>query len=213
MKERPINLTAREVQDVFTGNKTQTRILLKPQPKFTGDGCVWYPNEPKRMQSKEKGLLYPNEKSFRKSVSLDFAPYGQPGDRLWVRETWGIWQRGDCTPRGTPIDPYFVYRADNENYKPDIPDYAVIEKFKWNSSIHMPREASRLFLEITNVRVERLQDISEEDAIAEGYGDPYKTHGSYKKWFKGFWESKHGAESWDINPWVWVYEFKKVGGI
>ena len=134
-------------------------------------------------------------------------PYGQVGDVLWVRETW----KWDIFTGG-----YFaLYRA----------DYSTNFGAKWKPSIHMPFEACRLFLEITNIRVERLQEISENDAIKEGliFLD-YKGHSSYTHnrdtypngfgtatgCFSHLWQSVYGAESWQSKPWVWVIEFKRI---
>lgn len=122
----------------------------------------------------------------------DFCPYGKQGDRLWVRETFNINDDG-----------HYIYAA-------DLNDAGVTKwAAKWKPSIHMPRSASRVLLEIVNVRVERLKDISEDDAIADGahsinfgYGDCYALG------FNQIWEQINGSESWDLNPFVWVVEFK-----
>lgn len=121
-------------------------------------------------------------------------PFGQVGDRLWVRETFG-----DCGNR-------LVYRADSN-------DGAACKVKRWVPSIHMPRDACHLVLEITAVRVERLNDISEEDARAEGAPTELCIIG--EKHYMGFrtlWKSIYGVDSWNANPWVWVIEFRRVGG-
>jgi hypothetical protein len=134
-------------------------------------------------------------------------PYGQPGDRLWVREAWSRDEE----------DGALFYRADvgtgNEadDWQRNI--YEGASGYRWKPSIFMPRWASRILLEVTAVRVERLQDISEADAIAEGApwaacGAPQE--GSHKAGFAQLWESINGPNSWDANPWVWVIEFKRV---
>jgi hypothetical protein len=123
---------------------------------------------------------------------LSSCPYGQPGDRLWVRESFKI-ERGD---EGTNC---IIYKADH-----DLP------KIIWKPSINMPRWASRTILEITGVRVERLQEITETDAISEGISGG-GTHPDF--WvgaFKDLWNYIHGEDTWDKNPWVWVIETKKV---
>lgn len=133
-------------------------------------------------------------------------PYGVPGDRLWVRETF--LDDGETKDR-----PQWIYRADNENY----PRH---EGQNWKPSIFMPRAASRILLEVTDVRVERLQDITEEDARAEGvepdvdagYWKGYIFPGVYdsaKKSFASLWQSINGLGSWDQNPWVWVVSHLK----
>jgi hypothetical protein len=126
-------------------------------------------------------------------------PYGQPGDRLWVRETW------QCFKPNTEeiINPNTVniralaYRATNE------------WRGKWRPSIHMPRWASRITLEITAVRVERLQDIGEVDAMREGDPTCENTH---IDWFRALWDSINAKRgySWESNPWVWVVEFQRI---
>ena len=151
-------------------------------------------------------------------------PYGQPGDRLWVREMWGMsfediviaigrqfvsggtWGSDDRPDR----KPCVVFRADG-----DMPDNSPHETARWSTPVQMPRWASRITLEIVSVRVERLQDISDFDAYKEGAESkasrvtgPYCM--SYVEGFKQLWESINGPDSWDQNPWVWVVEFKEV---
>ncbi len=129
-------------------------------------------------------------------------PYGKPGDRLWVRETWQAVSGNDRArhimthPR--PDRGWLEYAA---TPRADEPAY------KWRPSIHMPRWASRITLEVTGVRVERLQDISEADAISEGTPFPC---GGWVGGYQKLWESIHGPGSWEANPWVWVVEFKRV---
>lgn len=130
-------------------------------------------------------------------------PYGQPGDRLWVRETW---QNGLPLPDGKSI-PH--YRADR--------DQAQLDAYtgNWRPSIFMPRWASRITLEIESVRVERLQEISEGDAYAEGIEvvpeDFYSQSGeASRKAYKRLWESINGDKSWSLNPWVWKIPFSRV---
>jgi len=145
------------IRALVAGRKTQTRRIVKPQS------------------------IIPQKNEFGRHPSwLKMqAPYGQPGDRLWVRETW-------APAHFTMEHPNYAYRADGE--------FLGIKK--WRPLIHMPQSASRFTLEITNVRVERVQDISEEDAIAEGfYRHP---------------ETKQFELTCNRNDWVWVYEFKKL---
>ena len=142
-------------------------------------------------------------------------PYGQPGDRLWVREAWSRDEE----------DGSLFYRADvgtgNEadDWQRNIDDGA--SGYRWKPSIHMFRWASRITLEVTAVRVERLQDISEADAQAEGadeaptpmglmYSTPAVMRTRYREGFAALWESINGPNSWDANPWVWVVEFRRV---
>lgn len=188
MKERPILFNAPMVRAILDGSKTQTRRVVKP--KYVADQIEiveWRP---------QNGLWF-GLNGYRTVASMA-CPYGQPGDRLWVRETFHT------------VDGHRAfYRADyNHNPRGDK-EHGIV----WTPSIHMPRWASRITLEVTGVRVERLQDISENDAIAEGApwaacGSPQV--GSQKAGFAQLWEGINGAESWSANPWVWVIEFEVV---
>lgn len=121
----------------------------------------------------------------------DFCPHGKTGDRLWVRETWH--------PDSSKIDGSPAYKADVDYDTSDC---------KWKPSIYMPRKASRIDLEITGIRVERLHDISEEDCRAEGIiiTDALTLWRAYQS----LWESINGKSSWGLNPWVWVIEFRRI---
>ncbi|WP_035601682.1 hypothetical protein, partial [Edwardsiella tarda] len=153
MKERPIIFNDEMVRAILDGRKTMTRRTMKvqPTPSKTRPGDFSFPS--KKLES----MVYVSDLAPGNSPISDShlffqeccCPYGQPGDRLWVRETFG-----DCGVR-------FVYRADTD-------DGAACQVKRWTPSIHMPRWASRITLEITDVRVERLQDITEEEAKAEG---------------------------------------------
>lgn len=127
------------------------------------------------------------------------------GDRLWVREAFS-WFEGD-SPNDFETGDGWIYRASTPAEHDD--------GIRWRSPIHMPRAASRILLEITDVRVERLQDITGEDAIAEGVLEIDQKH-SFAAWigamdmFAGLWQSIYGPESWSENPWVWVITFKKI---
>jgi hypothetical protein len=133
----------------------------------------------------------------------DECPYGQRGDRLWVREAWTVNLTGDPKHGGPGTVP--IYRAEH----PHAAD-------RWRPSIHMPRWASRITLEITAVRVERLRNISEADARAEGVTRPVPMldddPSTYVDAFGDLWASINGPGSWDANPWVWVIEFRRVEG-
>jgi hypothetical protein len=212
MKERPILFSAPMVRAVLEGRKTQTRRVIKPQPTLTDNGgFVW------------KGSAYglgSGHRETQRNFSKHCCPYGQPGERLWVRETHAVFY-------GAPYDDgksddVVVYRADHGD--------SVEANFAWKPSIHMPRWASRIDLEITGVRVERLNDISERDAINEGIEriggnfciSPWKNYrkgedgemqqdcSAPSRSFMTLWESINGADSWKQNPWVWVVEFKAI---
>lgn len=216
IKEHPILFSGPMVRAILEERKTQTRRVIKPQPF-----------DPK----KDYGSY------FREKPEQWSCPYGQPGDRLWVRETWYIddlafWRP---IPLKEPDDfdnRSLYYRADGECCK-QIPECACAEVGPppWRPSIHMPRWISRITLEVISVRVERLQEITTEDAIAEGfdcntYREWYDTeeghhlqrlhalaqyHGEPIAAFGFGWDrinAKRGFD-WNKNPWVWVVEFKK----
>ncbi|WP_444905342.1 hypothetical protein ACJJIU_22225 (plasmid) [Microbulbifer sp. CnH-101-E] len=225
MKERPILFNAEMVRAILDGRKTQTRRLIKPQP-FNGANDEEIIKQIGGLPAGRS--LYQEINSAWQSRFVDIdCPYGEPGDRLWVRETFGFEVR---SLGGTPHE-QIVYRASKPDAVRCYDCDGMEQPIKWKPSIHMPRWASRITLEITTVRVERIQDISEEDAKAEGL----RWHSLYREWggvelhpdsrpnllqwrwydnpieaFKNLWESINGAGSWDQNPWVWVIEFRRV---
>lgn len=200
------------VRAIIEGRKTQTRRIMKIQPpsdKYQISTLISSTDRSKRKhEGKAHWILIENEYSMKDSDERYFScPYGQPGDRLWVRETFSTSTKG------------WIYKADGH-------DLSKALSTRWKPSIHMPRWASRITLEITNVRVERLQEISKKDAGCEGISEievpgviyPYGGGSPYPKdtecgdidRFKYLWKSIYGKESWDSNPWVWVVEFRKV---
>lgn len=224
-KERPILFSAPMVRAILEGRKTVTRRAIKIQPHIDASGnfCVG------RSNYGQDGYGKPVTKHFVNGC----CPYGKPGERLWVRETFtdlrgtGIEHRPD--PDG-PLQRY-AYAADCRpgSYADEArKDYGI----KWKPSIHMPRLACRILLEITDVRVERLQagegeTVSESRYVAEGihrihHGDgdyyfhPFKSEPGPGNWgdpfdaWRELWVSINGADSWNSNPWVWVVEFKQV---
>lgn len=203
MRERPILFNGAMVRAILSGAKTQTRRVVKNIP--WREGC-----NPQFSQA----AAFSNSGDFRIAGSEEMTtsfrcPYGQPGDRLWVRETWtNAWDE----LKNQWSDPErYHYRADGI----EVAHVDGMERSPWIPSIHMPRRACRLVLEITAVRVERLQAITEADAIAEGA--PGRVEPSELRWqhyvphSRGFielWNSTGG--DWDSNPWVWVLEFKRL---
>ncbi|MBZ0126401.1 MAG: hypothetical protein K8F32_08535 [Rhodocyclaceae bacterium] len=187
MTERPILFSAPMVRAILDGRKTQTRRIVKPQPTITAldDGrydAAWGGRF-------ALGCSTPGE------CLSPWSPYGQPDDRLWVRETFSEFD----TLNGMVC----WYKAES-----DDPDYW--HNVTWRPSIHMPRRLSRITLEITGVRVERLQEISEADAEAEGCtADPCDGPTFYDD-FASLWRRINGPDSWAANPWVWVISFKRV---
>ena len=230
IKERPILFSAPMVRAILEGRKTVTRRAIKVQPRIDASGnfCVGNSNY--------------GQDGYGKPVTKHFVtgccPYGKPGDQLWVRETFALlgnedgccidWQ--DNLVKGDERGAARIYRAScppgdyglnqipaKAEWKPDTE--AMEYDGAWRPSIHMPRWASRILLEITDVRVERLQDITYEQAAAEGVH-----RGPLREWcasdeggachkypvpaFRDLWQSVGG--NWDANPWVWVVEFKRV---
>lgn len=218
MKERGMIFNGEMVRAILDGRKTQTRRVMKNQP--AGD----YPETPALIRNVGTGFQW---HGLYGESSIFNCPLGSIGERIWVRETFRVHSRASDVAT-------LVYRASVRNSwteqthrvpvavcnKPAIPE-------KWTPSIHMPRWASRITLEITDVRVERLHNISERDALREGLfqlpasgryclqpGMQYfgMASRSAKEVYSWLWASIYGEESWAANPWVWVIEFKRVEG-
>lgn len=236
-KERPILFSAPMVRAILEGRKTVTRREVKlPRARdsfvLVDNGQGWWPYQSDDGESSlcSDGMERPYN-----------SPYGQPGDRLWVREAWGdvnlagapgITYRADDDIRDLMAEPSFqdedgAFNYDDERVKPYAfavwsEDLISGAEGRWRPSIHMPRWASRILLEVTAVRVERLQDISADQAIAEGvdadicrkFLEASPTRHTVRECeihgFAGLWESINGEGSWEANPWVWVVEFKRI---
>lgn len=257
MKSRPILMSAPMVRAILEGRKFQTRRIVKSVELARGEargvrvapstfcyldfdgvpGLSWRPF------AGSPTVPYPSEKI------VEASPYGKPGDALWVRETWRSWAETcrddhddeECAPHcNQTCVAYAATPRRGFRPRPDgsaityLDDASPLEQNPkllgpWKPSIHMPRWASRLTLEVTGVRVERLQDISEEDAKAEGVefdiderayrvdgvkppptmpGSAWIGFTSARRAFKHLWESINGADSWDANPWVWAISFE-----
>lgn len=241
MKERPILFSAPMVRALLAGTKTQTRRVLKVQPLDdpSGHGIQWHGGKCLIDAGYGADYLHTSRASIERIVPK-FCPYGQPGDRLWVREAFAFVPTYEIFS-GRPGE-VIAYRAGRRVLKqgkePAVwADDTKPDGLPWKPSIHMPRRASRILLEIVAVRVERLQDISEADTIAEGlkaitkdgrltkYGIPDSdglpgtddTGWPWHEWrispadaYRRLWESINGPGSWAANPWVWVVEFKRV---
>jgi putative SOS response-associated peptidase YedK len=220
MKERPILFNSQMVRALLDGSKTQTRRVVKS----------W---NPKGIDN----LPVPADVAYLRDFTCyrSTCPYGQPGDRLWVRETWGVvsnvWDEDGNLVDWVPDRPataivempfgqgyysgHAIYAADGYYEWAGDDDGGGEPRSAWHPSIHMPRAASRILLEIVSVRVERLHDIGTEEIEAEGvvtsdasimeYGCRARVMD-----FTRLWEGINGAGSWDANPWVWVVEFKRV---
>ncbi|MHA0993172.1 hypothetical protein [Enterobacter ludwigii] len=203
MKERGMIFNGEMVRAILDGRKTQTRRIMKNQP--AGD----YPDTPALIRSVDGGFQWYGHYG---ESSIFNCPFGAVGDRIWVRETWA--------EAGAGAPALKLYRA---NYPEHVPTHyenvPPASDIRWTPSIHMPRWASRITLEITGVRVERLNSISQEDAQAEGmeltgwrptYSEPDSGGEVWTPYdnFAQLWESIYGEGSWQANPWVWVIEFK-----
>lgn len=199
MSERPILFNDAMVRAVLSGAKMQTR-----RPVLVGGAPVHHDRTEGAWRKLRDGWAWVVENDVRGGVYP--CPFGAPGDRLWVRECWGPCRGG------------LVYRADDHAAKVRGPDGG-----RWRPSIHMPRWASRLTLRVTDVRVERVQDITEDDARAEGItgphnvgypafhlpGDSKPRYSRAAAAFEDLWSDTYGAESWAANPWVWVVSFER----
>lgn len=194
------------VRALLDGTKTQTRRVVKQSLERLGDGD-WHAFD-------HKGINYRVNARHTTVVAwanlLQFCPYGQPGDRLWVRETW----QHSNHPYGPADESCAIfYRADywDDPHGMDGEKSPEGKYREWRPSIHMPRWAFRILLEIVSVRVERLQDISRGDAMGEGCPFPNMAQGDDpRQWYADLWESLNGPGSWAADPWVWVIEFKQV---
>jgi hypothetical protein len=215
MNQRPILFSTPMVQAILEGRKTQTR-RTKGLEFINESYSIWRYRD---VNSDGLHLMSSNHGAFNGIK----CPYGQRGDVLWVRETflWVLLDHAHDLLEGSRERNQYVYKASIHS---DWMEYAK-EKYgyKWKPSIHMPKEACRIFLRITNVRVEQLHIISRQDAIAEGIERIPSVHwwknylekplpGTSNPFFsfKTLWQSINGEQSWNDNPWVWVIEFERV---
>ncbi|HFT3337686.1 hypothetical protein [Klebsiella pneumoniae] len=246
MKERGMIFNAEMVRAILDGRKTQTRRVMNVQPESNQFGLLHITSSTKRSDIGKYHWAESNATGNHVRSKLFSCPLGSVGDRIWVRETWAIlgnedgccidWEEKIC--KGDERSAARIYRAsceqkpnnyglwsipDDADWKPYTKDYQY--EGAWRPSIHMPRWASRILLEITDVRVERLNAISEEDARAEGIidggclncGEPEpcgcaNPEPDATDAFAYLWQSIYGQENWNANPWVWVIEFKRVEG-
>lgn len=223
MKERPILFSGSMIMALLAGTKTQTRRVMKLQPAI--HPSVYFGEDAKlRAGESFKGgalAVWPGESEF--DYCDCHCPYSQPGDRLWVKEKWRTRREWDS------ISPSKLPCADDFLVQTHLDYAATIQSGlhgKWRPSIFMPRWASRITLEIESVRVERLQEIGDDDAIAEGieWGkhdekipmEGYRMYGGCgitndpRVSYRTLWESINGAGSWDANPFVWIIGFSAL---
>jgi hypothetical protein len=186
---KPIIFSTPMVQAILEGRKTQTRRVIKPQPSSGVRKSVFV------------------KSGIEDGHGREIKPKYQPGDVLWVREAWATVSSGIIEYKATYIEPYTGSTEIGH----------IGKKIIWRPSIHMPREAARIFLRVKTVRIERVQDITEEDARAEGVkGIPRSrelySSDDYIYPFKQLWDSINAKRGygWDTNPWVWVVEFERI---
>ncbi|HCT7674062.1 TPA: hypothetical protein ACXE8Y_003630 [Klebsiella quasipneumoniae] len=224
MKERGMIFNSEMVRAILSNRKTQTRRIMKVQPESNQLGLLLITDSTKHNDIGKYHWAESNATGNHVRSNLFLCPFGAVGDRIWVRETFcpvndsqyggEKWVDYRATPKFEASHPAGWDSAPND-----------AEALKWRPSIHMPRWASRILLEITDVRVERLNAISEEDARAEGIidggclncGEPEpcgcaNPEPDATDAFAYLWQSIYGQESWNANPWVWVIEFERVEG-
>ncbi|WP_371335699.1 hypothetical protein [Klebsiella quasipneumoniae] len=228
MTERGMIFNGEMVRALLSGRKTQTRRIVKGT-----DGAVKFCKE-WDINGKEVFVVFgeKDHTGMNPVLGAISCPFGAVGDRIWVRETWGVVSHAfsddglmiDWVPDrpATAINEmpfgngyysgHAIYAADGDFTWGDDDGYED-GRSCWKPSIHMPRWASRILLEITGVRVERLKSISDGDAIREGCSTAdMKSGDCVADVFARLWASIYGSDSWNANPWVWVIEFKRVEG-
>lgn len=194
MSTKPILFSTPMVQAILDGRKTMTRRVIKPQPMIMANG---------------KPLNGYND-SMIKAAGEFLTPKYQPGDILWVRETWCNISDWTCVDPSVGLPDGFIYKADW---------HARLEHPRWRPSIHMPRAAARLFLRVTDVRVERVQDMPLFDVWDEGTPQmPGNLHsdGAVNQWdFRYLWDALNAKRGfgWDVNPWVWAITFEQTAEV
>lgn len=238
---KPILMKGELVSQTLAGTKTQTRRVVRPQPPVSVTDII--------SNCSDFVAAYPNRKAIQPFLYRTKSPYGYPGDILWVRETHAKYQvvhrvtkPGNGASYSEIGDGEIAYRADGygtiEEFKEHVMltsgfasgvEAVEVYRDRWLPSIHMPKWACRLFLRITDIRVERVQDISEDDAIAEGidmesefaslciniegcsaHSNDLTQGSAVMSVFQDLWDSinlKRGY-GWDVNPWVWVVEYE-----
>jgi hypothetical protein len=226
VRERPILFSAPMVRAILAGTKTVTRRIVKrPGDLDMQESKLGPPQSTKVGVGGYGGVVF-GDGVGRGTVTIPVrCPYGSPGDRLWVREMHAQFVVGEGLER--PVPECVAYRATCDDdgsfdYVNGRGEHMRLKVTKWTPSIHMPRWASRITLDVVSVRVERLHEITEDDARREGVEPlpferklyPSKHAASVTEWshraaFQLLWESINGAGSWRSNPWVWRVEFQR----
>jgi|694.fasta_scaffold131436_8 hypothetical protein len=220
MSDSPILFSAEMVRAILDGRKTQTRRVMKvqPWPDATVEVGPYHPHWIDRNGESQPGpstfgAVWDHQDIVNGGDTGLRCPYGAPGDLLWVREGFAVQPELWADNHGPqPIH----YTADQVIGFAGKPDQRQIEDYRSKPSIHMPRWASRITLRITDIRVERLQDITEDDARAEGC-DPARWIDEtdvgmegYREGFARLWNKINGPGAWDANPWIWAVSFERV---
>lgn len=205
MKESPILFSTEMVQAIINGSKTQTR-RTRGLEKINEDPDKYY------FQSLvlhatgaytfvKKGNYNPKPED----VIVVKCRYGKPGDLLWVKETFAPKVTSDIQ-----TNPVTIYKANYPGTEKEVTEYMKKFGHKWKPSIHMPKAAARIWLQIEEIRVQRLQDITYQDILQEGMPKPLGDYSSPVDWFETLWTKINGSGSWDANPWLWVITFKVI---
>ena len=223
MNLKSIRVYTHEVQGILDGRQSQLRRIVKKDLDhqcWIGNGEGYESAPPSwSKEALKSGLLWCANCGHH-AMSPVKCPYGKPGDILWVRETWcKVIDQDEATPG-------YLYKADED-------PTGQFSGYRWKPSIHMAQSAARIFLRITDIRVERLQDITEEDAISEGIlpllqsrmqlamdGQLYRDYTKKPELFneglrpvqsfQSLWQSINGPDSWQPNPWTWVVSFERI---
>lgn len=215
-RERPILFAGRLVRAILDGRKTQTRRIVgdvNAHPDAWASVSLGSLSFMAKHTARGKfGATFTSHRDAIEAGSIHVCPvscpYGVPGDRLWVRETWLYVGPGSGSEIDGPIE-----QARRCNQKPENVWYRADGErdLRWRPSIFMPRWASRLTLEVTEIRVQRLQDITDEDVIAEGVVVPESSGNSLRDWFACGWDELNEERApWSSNPWVWVINFRRL---
>ncbi|HCT7774661.1 TPA: morphogenetic protein [Klebsiella pneumoniae] len=231
MKERGMIFNSEMVRAIVSGRKTQTRRIMKVQPESNQLGLLLITDSTKHSDIGKYHWAESNATGNHVRSKLFSCPFGAVGDQIWVRETFqgplfDYELMDEYLEDSSKFEkPEFCQYAADGGHRPEYQDADDNLRHGWRPSIHMPRWASRILLEITDVRVERLNAISEEDARAEGIidggclncGEPEpcgcaNPEPDATDAFAYLWQSIYGQENWNANPWVWVIEFKRVEG-